>query len=265
MSIRVKPGTKVSLKNYDPDNTGQFSSEEEVAEHLEELRREMGRYQRLLYAENKRALLVVLQGIDASGKDGTIRHVMTGLNPQGVNVVSFKVPSEEERDHDFLWRVHKVVPRYGDIAIFNRSHYEDVLVVRVHDLVPRKVWKRRYKQINEFERILTDNNVVLLKFFLHVSPDEQKKRLEERLRDPTRCWKFSLKDVEERRCWDEYQKAYEVALTECGTKRAPWHVVPANKKWYRNLVVAETIVATLRDMDMKYPPPSCDVTNVVIE
>jgi PPK2 family polyphosphate:nucleotide phosphotransferase len=263
--MRVKPGTKVSLKDHDPDDTGPYGSEDEVQDKLRDYRDELAHLQRLLYAENRRALLIVLQGMDASGKDGTIRHVMSGLNPQGVSVVSFKVPSDEELHHDFLWRIHKLVPRYGDIGIFNRSHYEDVVVVRVHDLVPRKVWKRRYEQINEFERMLTQNNVLLLKFFLHISKGEQKKRLEARLHDPTRYWKFSLKDAEERNFWSDYQKAYEDALTECSTKRAPWYIVPANQKWYRDLVVAETIVQTLRDLKMEYPPPAIDLSKVVIE
>ena len=265
MAIRVKPGTKVSLKDYDPDDTGSYRSEEEVADKLEKLRQEMAGYQRLLYAENKRSLLVVLQGMDAAGKDGTVRHVMSGLNPLGVNIVPFKVPSEEELDHDFLWRIHRHAPRHGEITLFNRSHYEDVVVVRVHDLVPRKVWKRRYKQINHFERLLVENNTVVLKFFLHIDKDEQRERLQQRLTDPTRYWKFSMKDVEERRHWDEYQEAYEDALTECSTRRAPWFVVPANKKWYRNLVVAERVVAALRRLDMKYPDPQIEISKVVIE
>jgi PPK2 family polyphosphate:nucleotide phosphotransferase len=264
-SLRVKPGTKVSLGDYDPGDTGPYKSADEVAVKLKEHIDELDRLQNLLYAESRRALLIVLQGMDASGKDGTIRHVMSGLNPQGVNVVPFKVPSEEEHAHDYLWRIHKVTPRYGHIAIFNRSHYEDVLAVRVHELVPRKVWKKRYKQINLFERILTENETIILKFFLHVSKDEQKRRLEERLKDPKRHWKFSGKDVQERRFWPAYCEAYEDALTECSTKRAPWYVVPADHKWYRNLVVAETIVETLRGLDLKYPEAACDLSKIVIE
>jgi PPK2 family polyphosphate:nucleotide phosphotransferase len=264
-SLRVKPGTKVCLDDYDPADTGPYRSSDEVEDKLQKLRDELDRLQNLLYAEGRRALLIVLQGMDASGKDGTIRHVMSGLNPQGVTVVPFKVPSDEERAHDYLWRVHKVTPRYGHIAIFNRSHYEDVLAVRVHELVPRKVWKKRYKQINLFERLLTDNEIVILKFFLHVSKDEQKRRLEERLRDPKRHWKFSAKDVEERRLWSAYRKAYEAALSECSTRRALWYVVPADNKWYRNLVVAETVVEALRGMDLKYPAPAEDLSQIVID
>ena len=264
-SLRVKPGTKVSLDDYDPADTGPYKSADDVADKLKEHIDELDRLQNLLYAESRRALLIVLQGMDASGKDGTIRHVMTGLNPQGVSVVPFKVPSDEERAHDYLWRVHKVTPRFGQIAIFNRSHYEDVLVVRVHDLVPKKTWKARYEQINQFEKMLAKNHVILLKFFLHISKAEQKTRLEARLQDPARYWKFSMHDVEERRHWPGYRKAYEEALTRCSTKLAPWHIVPANHKWYRNLVVAQTVVQALRDLDMKYPEPTVDLSKIVID
>jgi PPK2 family polyphosphate:nucleotide phosphotransferase len=264
-SLRVKPGAKVSLADYDPADTGPYRSAEDAADTLRKHIEELDRLQHILYAEGRRAILVVLQGMDAAGKDGTIRHVMSGLDPQGVSVVSFKVPNDEERAHDFLWRIHRVTPRYGHIAIFNRSHYEDVLVVRVHELAPKKVWKKRFDQINEFEHILSQNNTVVLKFFLHVSKEEQKKRLEERLADPTHAWKFSIHDVEERRYWDAYVKAYEDVLEKCSTKRAPWYVVPADHKWYRNLVVAETIVETMRTMDLKYPEPSEDLSRIVID
>jgi PPK2 family polyphosphate:nucleotide phosphotransferase len=264
-SLRVKPGAEVSLADYDPADTGAYRSAEDAADTLKKHVEELGHLQHVLYAESRRAVLIVLQGMDAGGKDGTIRHVMSGLNPQGVGVVSFKVPNDEERAHDYLWRVHKVTPRYGQMAIFNRSHYEDVLVVRVHDLAPKKVWKKRFDQINEFEHILSQNNTVILKFFLHISQEEQKKRLEERLHDPTRTWKFSARDVEERRFWDDYVAAYEDALSKCSTKRAPWYVVPADHKWYRNLVVAETIVETMRAMDLKYPEPAEDLSKIVID
>jgi PPK2 family polyphosphate:nucleotide phosphotransferase len=263
--MRVKPGTKVSLKDYDPNDTGRYRAAEEAEGELEELRKELRKLQHKLYAENRRSVLVVLQGMDAAGKDGTVSHVMSGLNPLGVKVVAFKAPNEEELHHDFLWRVHKALPRRGDIGIFNRSHYEDVLVVRVHELVPRKVWKERYDQINDFEKILSENNLVLLKFFLHISKDEQKRRLQERLNDPTRYWKFSLHDVEERRFWADYKDAYEDALSKCSTKRAPWRIVPANHKWYRNLVVARTLVETLQEMDPKYPDQKENLSHIVIE
>ncbi len=264
-SLRVKPGRKVSLDDYDPADTGPYRSAEDAADTLHKHIEELDRLQHVLYAEGRWAVLIVLQGMDASGKDGTIRHVMSGLDPQGVSVVSFKVPNDEERAHDYLWRVHKVTPRYGQVAIFNRSHYEDVLVVRVHELAPKKVWKKRFEQINLFEHVLSQNNVVVLKFFLHVSKDEQKRRLEERLRDPKRHWKFSVKDVEERHYWDAYREAYEDVLAKCSTRRAPWFVVPADHKWYRNLVVAQTIVETLRGLDLKYPEPAEDLSRIVID
>src|SRR6266851_5531370 len=252
----VKPGAKISLKDYDPADTGSYKSHEDAAEPLQAHLNELIKLQNLLYAENRRSLLIVLQGMDTSGKDGTIRHVMSGLSPLGVRVKPFKVPTEEELAHDFLWRVHQAVPRHGDLGIFNRSHYEDVLVVRVHELVPRHVWKGRYEQINEFEKMLTENRTIILKFFLHISKQEQKDRLEARLKDPDRNWKLTLKDVQERQYWSDYCEAYEEALTRCSTEWAPWHIIPANHKWYRNLLVAEIIVKTLRDLDMKFPPPS---------
>jgi PPK2 family polyphosphate:nucleotide phosphotransferase len=261
----VKPGTKVSLKDFDPDDTGPYHAEEEVQGPLEKLRHDLAKLQSLFYADRRFALLIILQGMDASGKDGTIKHVMSGLNPLGVSVVPFKAPNDEELAHDFLWRVHKATPARGQIGIFNRSQYEDVLVVRVHDLVPRKVWKHRYKQINHFEHILVENHTVLLKFFLHISMDEQKKRLEERLQDPTHYWKFSRRDVEERRYWPAYKDAYEDALSKCSTEWAPWHVVPANHKWYRNLVVAQAVVEALRDLKLRYPEPPEDVSKIVID
>jgi PPK2 family polyphosphate:nucleotide phosphotransferase len=261
----IKPGITVSLKEFDPNDSGRYSSQEQTEDVLRKQLDELSRLQNLLYAESRRALLIVLQGMDTSGKDGTIRHVMAGLSPLGVQVKAFKAPTEEELAHDFLWRVHKEVPRHGFIGIFNRSHYEDVLVVRVHKLVPRKVWKSRYELINEFEKLLVKNNVLILKFFLHISKDEQKARLKQRLADPTRYWKFSMADVKERTYWWDYRKAYEDVLTKCSTKWAPWHLVPANHKWYRNLVVAETIVQTLRELEMHYPPPSVDLSKIKIK
>jgi PPK2 family polyphosphate:nucleotide phosphotransferase len=261
----VKPGTRVNLKDFDPDDTGPYRSEEEARQTLQDHLDQLIKLQNLLYAENQRALLIILQGMDTSGKDGTIRQVMAGLTPLGVQVKAFKAPTEEELRHDFLWRVHKAVPEQGWFGIFNRSHYEDVLIVRVHDLVPHNVWKARYEQINDFEKMLVKNRVLILKFFLHISRAEQKRRLEQRLSDPTRYWKFSLRDVEERKYWHDYRKAYEVALSRCSTAWAPWCVVPANHKWYRNLVVAETIVHTLRDLRMAFPEPAIDLSKVVID
>jgi PPK2 family polyphosphate:nucleotide phosphotransferase len=261
----VKPSSKVALKHIDPADSGPYQGPDDVEAPLAEQLKELAKLQNLLYAENRRSLLIILQGMDTSGKDGTIKHVMSGLSPLGVQVKAFKAPTEEELAHDFLWRVHQAVPRHGFIGIFNRSHYEDVLVVRVHDLVPRKVWRARYCQINDFEHMLVKNGVLILKFFLHISKAEQKRRLEERLSDPTRYWKFSLPDLEERGYWSAYRKAYEAALSECSTEHAPWHIVPADHKWYRNLVVAETIVQTLRDLDMKYPKPTMDLSKVKID
>src|SRR5262245_31066804 len=261
----LKPGTKISLKDCDPDDTGPYASPEEAEADLQKQLDALVKLQNLLYACSHKALLIILQGMDTSGKDGTIRHVMSGLSPLGVQVKAFKVPTHEELAHDFLWRIHKEVPRKGDIGIFNRSHYEDVLVVRVHGLVSRKIWRARYEQINNFERMLVKNDVIVLKFFLHISKSEQKKRLEDRLTDPTRYWKFTLQDVEERRHWSDYRKAYEEALSRSSTKWAPWYIVPADHKWYRNLVVAETIVRTLKDLDMEYPPPTLDISKVKID
>lgn len=261
----IKPGTKVSLKDYDAGDTGGYRDADEVKEKLEHQIKELARLQNLLYADGRFALLIVLQGVDTAGKDGTIRHVMSGVSPLGVQVTAFKVPTHEELTHDFLWRVHRACPPRGFIGIFNRSHYEDVLVARVHELVPRKVWKLRYRQINQFERMLAENNTVILKFYLHISKEEQKKRLEERLRDPARQWKLSLDDLKERRYWSEYRKAYEVALSKCGTEWAPWHLVPADHKWYRDLVVAEAIVKTLEDLKLEFPPPKIDISQINIE
>jgi PPK2 family polyphosphate:nucleotide phosphotransferase len=261
----VKPGTSVSLKDYDPEDTGPYRSKDEATKTLDKRRDELIELQNLLYADGRYAVLVVLQGMDTAGKDGTIRHVMAGLSPQGVLVHSFKAPSDEERAHDFLWRVHKAVPPYCYMGIFNRSHYEDVLIVRVHELAPKNVWKPRYEQINDFERSLVKNNVVLLKFFLHISKEEQKKRLEQRLKDPTRYWKFSPKDIEERKYWRDYQKAYENALSRCSTPWAPWHIVPANHKWYRNLYVAQTIVQSMRELDLRYPKPDAGLSKIKIK
>jgi PPK2 family polyphosphate:nucleotide phosphotransferase len=263
--LRISPGSEVSLKKIDPADTGKFRSAEEAEVQLKDHLDQLIKLQNLLYAESKHSLLIILQGMDTSGKDGTIRHVMSGLSPLGVEVKAFKKPNEEERSHDYLWRVHRAVPPRGYIGIFNRSHYEDVLVVRVHELVPRKLWKQRYRQINHFERALVENGTIILKFFLHISKDEQKARLEQRLTDPTRYWKFSLDDVEERRFWPVYRKAYETALSRCSTEWAPWYIVPADHKWYRNLVVAEVIVRTLKSLDMKYPPASVDLSKVKID
>jgi len=263
--FRVTPGHKVKLSRFDPDDTAGFKDKSEAKDLLEKNISRLSDLQYLLYAENERALLIVLQAMDAGGKDGTIRHVMSGVNPQGCRVTSFKVPSAEEASHDFLWRIHKAVPARGGIGIFNRSHYEDVLIVRVHGLVPKSVWEQRYGQINAFERILADNNVTILKFFLNISKDEQKARLKSRLKDADKNWKISPADIDERKYWDDYMKAYEDALTRCSTDWAPWYIIPANGKWFRNLAVSQIIVETLERFDMKFPPPAHDLSKIVVK
>jgi PPK2 family polyphosphate:nucleotide phosphotransferase len=218
-----------------------------------------------LWAENRRAILLVLQGMDTSGKDGTIRKVTTGMNPMGFRITAFKQPTPEESRHDFLWRIHRPAPPYGEIGVFNRSHYEDVVIVRVHKLVPKSVWQARYKLINEFEAMLVENRTTIIKCFLHISKDEQKKRLEARLKDPTRRWKFSVHDLEERKFWNAYQQAYEDALSKCNTKVAPWHIVPADRKWYRDLVVSTLLRQTLEKMNPQFPAEEPGLEKVVIK
>ena len=251
---RIEPGERASLAAIDPDESEHYSKKKQVAKELERQRRRIQGLQARLYAENQRGLLIVLQAMDTGGKDGTIKHVFSGVNPQGCRVSSFKKPSAEESNHDFLWRYHKSAPARGRIGIFNRSHYEDVLVVRVKDLVPEEIWRERYHQINDFERNLSNDGISVLKFFLHISKDEQKRRLQSRLENPDKRWKFSSADIKERAFWDDYQAAFEDALTNCSTEHAPWYVVPANKKWYRNLVVARTIADTLAAIDPQFPP-----------
>jgi PPK2 family polyphosphate:nucleotide phosphotransferase len=266
MPITVaKPGQKISLKDIDPNHTGKLADKKEVKKLLAKNIERMAELQNVLYAEGKHALLIVLQAMDAGGKDGTIRSIMSGVNPQGVQVTSFKKPTEEELAHDFLWRIHKNVPQRGMIGIFNRSHYEDVLVVRVHNLVPKEVWQQRYEYINQFERLLTASGVTILKFYLHISKDEQKERLQARLEQPHKRWKFNPADLDERNRWDDYMKAFEAAFERCSPAEAPWHIVPANKKWYRNLIISETIVNTLEGLNMQYPQPVEGLESVVIE
>ncbi len=262
--LRPRPGSRIRLSAIHPGHTGDLRDKEAAAEHLRRNIERLTKLQHRLYADNRYALLIVLQGMDAAGKDGTIRHVMSGVNPQGCTVTSFKTPTPEELDHDFLWRIHRAIPRHGEIGIFNRSHYEDVLIARVHRLVPRGVWKERYELINDFERMLTESGVVILKFFLHISPGEQKKRLEERLKDPARNWKFSPADLKERRLWPEYMKAYEDVLTRCNTRWAPWFVIPSDHKWFRNLAVSQAIVEALQKLDLRFPKPAFDVSKIRI-
>jgi PPK2 family polyphosphate:nucleotide phosphotransferase len=258
--LMVTPGTKhVKLSKWDPDGTLGWEKDHKTKANLEKCAKRLDDLQYLMYAERKHALLIVLQGLDAAGKDGTIRHVMSGVNPQGCRVTSFKQPSVEERSHDFLWRIHRAVPAIGDIGIFNRSQYEDVLVVRVHNLVPKPEWSKRYDEINDFERMLSQNHVRIFKFFLHISKDEQKKRFQERIDDRDKRWKISVDDFKERQFWDDYTEAYEDTLQRCSTDEAPWFVIPANKKWFRNLAVSHIITETLESMKMKFPPPTVDV------
>jgi PPK2 family polyphosphate:nucleotide phosphotransferase len=251
---RVDPDAGGRLADLDPDESERYARKKDVAKELDRQRQRISDLQARLYGEHHRALLIVLQAMDTGGKDGTIKGVFQGVNPQGCQVWSFKAPSNEEADHDFLWRYHQKVPPRGMIHIFNRSHYEDVLVVRVKNLVPEEVWRPRYQAINQFEHALSLSGVTVLKFFLHISKAEQKARLESRLADPDKRWKFSANDLKERASWEDYQAAFDDALTRCSTPYAPWYVVPANKKWYRNLVVARTIADTLEAMDPQYPP-----------
>lgn len=262
---RVAPGSKVRLADYPAGDTNDFPDRAAAERQLADDVRRLDLLQDKLYAENTRALLVVLQAMDTGGKDGTIKHVMSGVNPIGCQVSSFKAPSEEEADHDFLWRAYKALPRRGNIGIFNRSHYEDVLVVRVHNYVPPSEWKRRYDQINRFEALISDLGTRVVKFYLHIDRDEQKRRLQARLDDPEKSWKFAPADLAERKYWDDYQAAYEEALSKTSTEAAPWYVVPANHKWYRNLVVARTLVKTLEEMDPRPPKPTVDLTKVRID
>jgi PPK2 family polyphosphate:nucleotide phosphotransferase len=263
-NLLVAPESKIKLADIDPGDTHGVSKTA-AAGHLAKNLERLAVLQHMLYAEGRRSLLVVLQGIDAGGKDGTIQHVMSGLNPQGVTVTSFKVPEGEEKRHDYLWRVHRAAPETGKIGIFNRSHYEDVLVVRVHGLAPKPVWSKRYDEINDFERMLGNNGVRIVKFLLYISKEEQAKRFRQRLDDKSRNWKFSPADVKERGYWDEYIDAYQDMLRKCSTKSAPWYVIPANNKWFRNLAVAQILRETLESMDLKFPKPAADLAGIKFE
>jgi PPK2 family polyphosphate:nucleotide phosphotransferase len=258
----VKPGHKLKLKKVDPGFKGHHETEEAAAAEVEHYRQKIAKMQSLLYAERKRSVLIVLQALDAGGKDGTVNHVFSVLNPQGARVVSFKQPSAEELAHDFLWRVHPHVPIKGEIAIFNRSHYEDVLVTRVHKLIDKEAWEDRYKRIGKFEELLAHNGTHILKFFLHISPEEQLSRFAQRLEDPQRNWKISESDYTERAYWDDYIAAFEDAITATTTKRAPWYVIPANHKWFRNLAVSQIIADTMEGLDMAYPAPKVDLADI---
>jgi PPK2 family polyphosphate:nucleotide phosphotransferase len=253
--LKVEPGDKFKLKNRRPDDTFGITRPHALKAMPPQVEK-LSALHDLLYAEHKRSVLIVLQGMDASGKDGTIKHVMTGVNPQGCNVTSFKEPTTHELDHDYLWRIHAAVPAKGMVGIFNRSQYEDVLITKVHKMVPLKLIEKRYAEINAFEHMLSDNGVHILKFFLHMSSEEQLRRFESRLEDPHKNWKSSPADFKERQYFDQYQAAYEEVLDRCSTKHAPWYVIPADRKWFRNFAVAEVVVRTMESFGMKYPEPA---------
>ena len=260
--FRVKPGNKINLDDIDADFKPADLDSEEAAHQLERSTEKIRDLQHLMYAEDRRSLLVVLQGRDAAGKDGTIRRVFGPMNPQGCRVTSFKVPSKMEAAHDFLWRCHFAAPKRGMVGIFNRSHYEDVLVVRVHDLVPKKIWSKRYDHINDFERLLVDSGTVILKFYLHIDREEQLERFKKRIDNPKKNWKISDADYSERPYWDEYTRAFEEAISKCSTGDAPWFVIPANRKWFRNLAIAGIVVDTMEDLGMRYPEPEVDIDEI---
>ncbi|MCH9647266.1 MAG: polyphosphate kinase 2 family protein [Deltaproteobacteria bacterium] len=261
---RRLPGERYDLSAIDPSDTGDYEGKKKGEKELEKRREVLLELQRKLHVDGRNSLLVVLQAMDCAGKDGTIRHVLGAFEPQGTQVASFKVPSEEERAHDFLWRIHKAVPRLGMVGIFNRSHYEEVLVVRVKELKPEAVWRTHFEHINNFERLLAESGVTIVKIFLHISPEEQAERLRDRQQRPEKQWKFSPGDLEDRVRWKSYMAAYEEALTLCNTDHAPWYVVPADKKWHRNLVVSEILIETLKNMDLQYPDPVADIDSYVI-
>ena len=262
---RIPPDTRVDLSDWDPRDRSRFDGGKKASKAvLEMLNGRLRNLQELLYAEGKHKLLIVLQATDTGGKDGVIRHVFRGVNPQGVKVANFKVPTPKELAHDYLWRIHQHTPGSGEIAILNRSHYEDVLVVRVHELVPQDVWERRFDHINAFERMLADEGTTILKFYLHISKEEQRERLQSRLDTPEKQWKFNVGDLKDRALWDDFMAAYEDMLSKTSTPWAPWYVVPADRKWYRNLVIGTTLVETLTNLDMAYPDPEDNLDEIEI-
>jgi len=258
----VEPGSKVDLSKVDAGFKDQHETHQDALAEIEAHNQKMHDLQYLMYAEDRRSLLIVLQGRDAAGKDGTINHVLGAMNPQGCSVTGFKVPSKEEAAHDFLWRYHKHTPGKGQVAIFNRSHYEDVLVVRVHDLMPKSIWSKRYNHINDFEQMLSENGTHILKFYLHIDADEQLRRFKQRIDDPARHWKISEGDYAERPYWDAYTKAFEAALSKCSTEHAPWFIIPSNHKWFRNLAVSKIVTETLESLHMKFPEPTVDIDQI---
>jgi PPK2 family polyphosphate:nucleotide phosphotransferase len=263
-TIKVRSGDKIRLSKIDPNDTGKMIKEEACA-RLVELREKIDLLQEKLYAEHERSLLILFQALDTGGKDGAVKSLCFGLNPAGLEIASFKAPTQAELDHDFLWRAHKVTPGKGMVGIWNRSHYEDVLVVRVHKLVLKKVWKARYDQINAFEKILCENGTTIVKVVLHISKDEQKKRLQARITDPQKRWKLSAADLKERALWDDYQEAYEDAINCCATDDAPWYIIPANHKWARDLAIAEIVLRVLKKMKPRYPKIRFDPATTIID
>jgi PPK2 family polyphosphate:nucleotide phosphotransferase len=257
--FRIAPGSDLRLKDFDPAFAGKHEDKKAALKRVAELRLRLDDLQNRLYAEKKRSVLICLQGLDAAGKDGVVRHALASMNPAGCRAVSFKEPSKEELAHDFLWRIEQQAPRRGEVAIFNRSHYEDVLIVRVHNLVPKKVWSKRYDEINDFERRLAENDTHILKFFLHIGKEEQLERFKQRLDDPARQWKISEADYAEREYWDDYTAAYEDAIGKCSTSDAPWYVIPANHKWFRDLAISEILVETMEKMGITMPQPTVDI------
>jgi PPK2 family polyphosphate:nucleotide phosphotransferase len=258
----AEPGAKVRLSKIDPTYTGKQKSHERALAEIQKNVERMDKLQYLLYADGNQSLLVVFQALDAAGKDGVIRHVFSGMNPQGTFVFGFKQPTKEEAAHDFLWRAHRRTPGKGEVVIFNRSYYEDVLVVRVHKLAPQSVWSKRYDLINDFEAMLLRNNTTTLKFYLHISPEEQLARFKQRLDDPGRNWKISESDYTERELWPKYMEAYEDAIALTSTKRAPWYIIPSDHKWFRNLAVSQIIADTMDEMGLKLPPTHVDVAAI---
>jgi PPK2 family polyphosphate:nucleotide phosphotransferase len=260
--FKVEPGSKVKLKKFDPSFSGGHKGPKSAADEIDHYQQKLRELQDLLYAEHRHSLLICLQALDTGGKDGTINHVLGAMNPQGCRVAPFKQPSPEEASHDFLWRAHKAAPACGEVVIFNRSHYEDVLIVRVHNLVPKDVWSRRYGLINDFEKNLVDHDTHILKFFLHISKEEQLKRFKQRLDDPTKQWKISDADYKERVFWKDYVAAYDDALSRCSTEHAPWFIIPSNHKWFRDLAIARIVVEHLESLRMKYPKPTVNIEEV---
>jgi PPK2 family polyphosphate:nucleotide phosphotransferase len=263
--LRVKTGDKIDLSKISTDATGNFATKDEAAPHLAKMRQRLDRLQEIFAAENKRSLLVIFQAMDTGGKDGAARSLLSPLDPTGLQITSFKAPTSEELDHDFLWRVHQKAPGRGIIGVWNRSHYEDVLIVRVHGLIDKKTCEARYKDINAFEKLLCDNGTTILKFYLHISKKEQKRRLQARLDRPEKHWKFNPADLNERAHWDDYQKAYEDAINACSTEIAPWHIVSADSKWARDIAVTETVLATMEKLNPQFPIVDFDPKAIIIK